>query len=131
MKSNELSALVQQVVEVAQSRITGVGKQQYEEQGNQKFESMSIPDLLEYMEEELLDQINYAVMNYLRIHNMKLEVLKMQAGMRNAGLIESPPARDLQQGYEFRRKTFVTVKNEVGEQVTTEIDISDKKLNLA
>lgn len=52
MNAKDLSTAVNEVVKLAQTRIEGVGQQQYEEsKDRQKFESMSIPDLLEYMEE--------------------------------------------------------------------------------
>ena len=67
MKSAELATEVEKIVKEAQSRITGVGANQYAMGDLQKFETMSLDDLLEYMVEELLDQINYSVMNLLRL----------------------------------------------------------------
>lgn len=71
MKSQELAAEVAQIVKEAQARITGIGAEQYSHNDMQKFEAMSITSLLEYMEEELLDEINYAVMNLLRMRWLK------------------------------------------------------------
>jgi hypothetical protein len=67
VKSSELAAQVGAIVGEAQSRITGIGSEQYETEEGQKFERMALPDLLTYFEEELLDQINYSVMNILRL----------------------------------------------------------------
>jgi hypothetical protein len=127
MKSNELAVLVGETVKVAQSRITGVGKEQYEENSTQKFEGMSIPDLLVYMEEELLDQINYAVMNYLRVHSMKKAVEKMAATMQSAGLGNADFMEDMRNGKAFKRNTLQDLQSEIRLQ----IPIEDKKLPLA
>lgn len=67
MKSAELSTAVAEVVKEAQARIMGIGAEQYAEGDTQKFERMTLEGLLVYMEEELLDQINYSVMNILRL----------------------------------------------------------------
>lgn len=67
MKSTELAEEVKKIVVEAQNRITGVGAEQYARNDMQKFETMTMRELLIYMEEELLDQINYAVMNLLRV----------------------------------------------------------------
>ena len=127
MKSSELASLVSDVVQIAQSRITGVGKEQYEQQGTQKFEKMSVPDLLEYFEEELLDQINYAVMNYLRIHNMKLEMQKLQNNLEKSGLIQSPFGADLAEGKVFHNRSFLVIQRETQQ----ELPIEDQTLPLA
>lgn len=127
MKSDELATIVGQVVKLAQSRITGVGKEQYEQNSTQKFESMSIPDLLEYFEEELLDQINYAVMNYLRVHNAKLEFIKMIDGLEKAGFGSTPVAEDLKHGKVFHNRSFLVIQREV----TKELPFEEKPLNLA
>jgi len=76
MKSQELANEVEKIVTAAQKRITGVGAEQYAFGDMQKFETMTIDGLLEYMEEELLDQINYSVMNLLRISWLR-EALKV------------------------------------------------------
>lgn len=105
MNAKDLSTAVNEVVKLAQTRIEGVGQQQYEEsKDRQKFESMSIPDLLEYMEEELLDQINYAVMNFMRIHNVKLEIQKLLTGLENLGLGKSGVIGDIKTGENYQRQ---------------------------
>lgn len=76
MKSAELATEVEKIVKEAQSRITGIGAEQYAHPDNtQKFERMHLTDLFEYMEEELLDQINYSVMNLLRVRLLKKAVI--------------------------------------------------------
>ena len=51
----------------AAARILGVGDEQYSEGEAQKFETMSLDELFQYLDEELLDQINYAVMLQIRL----------------------------------------------------------------
>lgn len=85
MKSSELADAVRRAVqrssyavllgseesgeigEKAAARILGVGDEQYSEGETQKFETMSLDDLFQYLDEELLDQINYAVMLQIRL----------------------------------------------------------------
>lgn len=67
MKSAELATEVEKIVKEAQSRVTGIGAEQYARGDTQKFEQMTLDALLDYMREELLDQINYSVMNLLRV----------------------------------------------------------------
>jgi hypothetical protein len=68
-----------QVISDAQDRIMGVGREQYSQGDMQKFELMPLDHLLEYFEEELLDQINYAVMNTIRIRRIR-QVLRERLG---------------------------------------------------
>lgn len=72
MTPTELANDVAETVALAQSRIKGVGASQYldAQTGNQRFETMALDALFVYAEEELLDQINYAVM--LRIRLLRL-----------------------------------------------------------
>src|SRR5690348_9692888 len=76
MKSSELAVEVQQVVLDAQARIMGIGKEQYEEGDQQKFETMPLDGLLDYFVEELLDQINYSVMNIIRVRRLQNHLLR-------------------------------------------------------
>jgi hypothetical protein len=68
MTPQELAGEVAETVALAQSRITGIGADQYHEvaTGRQKFEDMPLDALIEYAEEEALDLINYAVMARIR-----------------------------------------------------------------
>jgi hypothetical protein len=70
MKSSELASEVQRVVTDAQSRILGIGADQYERDGRQKFEDMPMDELIEYVREEALDLVNYGVMVTLRIERL-------------------------------------------------------------
>ncbi len=143
MNAKDLSTAVNEVVKLAQTRIEGVGQQQYEEsKDRQKFESMSIPDLLEYMEEELLDQINYAVMNFMRIHNVKLEIEKLLTGLENLGLGKSGVIGDIKAGEHYQRQVGYNQVKQVSwlrqhaeevkeEKRMEEMDVTEKPLPLA
>jgi hypothetical protein len=74
MTSEQLAAEVARVVGDAQSRILGVGAEQYTEAEGQKFERMAIPDLLEYVREETLDLVNYGVMLTIRIERLQVAI---------------------------------------------------------
>ena len=68
MTSQELAERVAETVAMAQSRIVGVGKQQYEDSNTlQRFEYRTPLDLLRNLREEVIDQINWAVMTDLRL----------------------------------------------------------------
>lgn len=60
----------QEIIDMAKSRIMGVGDQQYSEGDKQKFELVPIDTLLEWAEEETVDQINYGVMTLVRIREV-------------------------------------------------------------
>ena len=63
MRSIELSERVKATVEEAQSRIMGVGREQYEDEDTkQRFESYTLTEMLTGMREEVIDTINYCVM---------------------------------------------------------------------
>jgi hypothetical protein len=66
-----------EITNAAKARIKGVGAEQYAGPTNQKFERLSMVELFTYMEEELLDQINYSVMNLIRIHRLQEAVRRM------------------------------------------------------
>jgi hypothetical protein len=68
MTPQQLADEVAATVRLAQSRVLGIGRDQYHDAatGRQKFEDMSLDALLEYAEEEALDLINYAVMARIR-----------------------------------------------------------------
>lgn len=78
MNSAQLAHEVEEVVKEAQARIIGVGQEQYAEGDQQKFEIMPFEDLLVYFEEELLDQINYAVMNLIRVRRLKVVLQELE-----------------------------------------------------
>jgi hypothetical protein len=76
MTSQELAGSVKDIIEKAQSRILGIGSEQYslEENRNQKFEEYSINKMFEQFEEEILDVINYAVMLNLKLASLQERV---------------------------------------------------------
>lgn len=71
MTSDQLADEVSQFVAECAVRIRGVGKDQYEGKGYQKFETMEMDELFEYMEEELRDVANYAVFLAIRLRRIR------------------------------------------------------------
>lgn len=76
MTSEDLAESVNMVVQFCMARVNGVGAEQYAGEDHQKFEAMSMEDLMEYQIEEIADDINYAVMRFIRLR-------RIQAAMRN------------------------------------------------
>lgn len=62
LSTEELAEYIGDFVVDAAARVRGVGREQYDMQGYQKFESYSIPELFEQTDEEVLDLMNYLVM---------------------------------------------------------------------
>ncbi|MEU7830326.1 hypothetical protein [Nonomuraea sp. NPDC049129] len=62
MTSEDLAKEVMAAVVAVQSRILGVGKEQYDQGSEQKFERMSFRELIQYAREEVEDGIAYNVM---------------------------------------------------------------------
>jgi hypothetical protein len=62
MTSEELAKEVMAAVLAVQTRIIGVGAAQYEEEHGQKFELMSLQEIIQYAMEEVEDGIAYNVM---------------------------------------------------------------------
>lgn len=60
---------LESVIEDARARIMGVGHEQYSEGDKQKFELVEIDKLMEWAEEETIDQINYGVMLLVRLRD--------------------------------------------------------------
>jgi uncharacterized protein (UPF0264 family) len=81
MKSDELAIEISRVVSDAQARVLGVGAEQYERDGQQKFEAMPMWELVEYAREEALDLVNYGVMLTLRIERLA-DVMTALEGVR-------------------------------------------------
>lgn len=59
-----------EVIHDAQARVLGVGHEQYAQAERQKFETVDMQALFVLSEEELLDQINYAVMAVIRLRRL-------------------------------------------------------------
>lgn len=103
MKSSELADLVedtltqsstmwqltpnelQSVIALCRQGIMGPGKDQYERDGKQKFESMPLLSLITYVKEESRDLINYGVMVTWRMDqiSLALEELSSRAVIQN------------------------------------------------
>jgi hypothetical protein len=62
------------IIAMAQERIMGVGHEQYSQGDKQKFELVPIDKLLEWAEEETVDQINYGVMALVRLRDPESDV---------------------------------------------------------
>lgn len=75
MSSDDLAEYVQKFISDCVSRIKGAGKEQYSEDGYQRFEIMDLDDLFEYIEEEFRDIPNYLAMLFIRIRRIR-EALK-------------------------------------------------------
>lgn len=71
MSSADLAEAVHMVMHYCMDRVNGVGHEQYAEKDHQKFEAMSMEDLMEYQIEEIADDINYAVMRFIRLRRIQ------------------------------------------------------------
>lgn len=71
MTSDQLADEVAQFVAECAARVRGVGKDQYEGKGFQKFETMEMDELFEYLEEELRDVANYAAFLVIRLRRIR------------------------------------------------------------
>jgi hypothetical protein len=75
MTSEQLAEMVGEFMAFCQSRVRGVGNEQYDEGTHQKFEAMALDELIEYTVEELSDIVNYSTMVYVRLKRIQ-EALK-------------------------------------------------------
>lgn len=71
MTSDQLADEVAQFIAECAARVRGVGKDQYEGKGFQKFETMEMDELFEYLEEELRDVANYAAFLVIRLRRIR------------------------------------------------------------
>lgn len=71
MSSEDLAQEVAQFIAECAGRIKGVGKDQYESGGHQKFETMELDELFEYAEEELRDICNYSAFLVIRLRRIR------------------------------------------------------------
>jgi hypothetical protein len=78
MKSEELAAEVEDTIRFCQEGILGVGDEQYslviDGRPMQKFETMTLAELLQYAREEARDLVNYGVMLDIRLRRLQQEV---------------------------------------------------------
>lgn len=74
MNSEQLAKEVMDAVVSVQARILGVGKEQYDEGDKQKFESMSLQEIITYAMEEVEDGIAYNVMLRYKLTQLRKAV---------------------------------------------------------
>lgn len=86
MNSEQLAKRVERTTKEACSRILGIGAEQYAQGDTQKFETMPFPELAIYYKEELLDQINYCVMQIIRIEDLAQRFNAMIRSLEGAGI---------------------------------------------
>lgn len=67
LSTDDLAQYVADFTIDAASRVRGVGHDQYSAEGYQKFETLTLPELFTYADEELLDMMNYCVMLRIRL----------------------------------------------------------------
>lgn len=71
MRSEDLAVEVETFIKAAQSRVMGIGDEQYSSGEVQKFEGMPIGGLFDWAEEELQDVANYACMLAIRLRMVR------------------------------------------------------------
>lgn len=81
MAPAEVAENVRRIVGLAQERVgpNSIGAQQYYREGQpQRFETMSLGDLVQYVEEEVLDLVNYSCMLYIRLERIKQLMIQVE-----------------------------------------------------
>ncbi|GAA0955521.1 hypothetical protein [Nonomuraea longicatena] len=76
MTSEQLAEAVEETVRAAKARVTGVGKDQYDQGDTQQFETMTTRELLQWAHEEALDLVVYGVMTAIRIKRVERQLKK-------------------------------------------------------
>jgi hypothetical protein len=89
--SEELAKEIMNAVVAVQGRILGVGKEQYDQGDEQKFERMSFRELIQYAREEVEDGIAYNVMLRWKLGQMEKALSAAYAGY------EENPGRHVKQ----------------------------------
>ncbi|MFI9591018.1 hypothetical protein [Nonomuraea sp. NPDC052265] len=74
--SDQLAEAVEDAIRAAKARVVGIGKLQYDEGDTQRFESMTIRELLQWASEEAEDLIVYGVMARIRIKRVERQLKK-------------------------------------------------------
>jgi len=75
MTSEQLADCVSDFIVACTTRVKGVGDEQYSEGTHQKFEAMSIDELVEWAEEEVQDLAVYAAMLHIRLRRVRQALL--------------------------------------------------------
>ena len=84
MNSQQLADEVQALADGAKSRILSVGDEQYSFGDTQKFESLPLEELFDWMEEELQDVVSYATM-------LSIRVRRVRSLLQSVGLVGEQP----------------------------------------
>jgi hypothetical protein len=92
MTSEELAQEIMSAVTAVQARILGVGKAQYDEGSQQRFESMSLQELIQYAREEVEDGIAYNVMLRYKLNLLEKAVQAAFNGYQVADGRHAKPA---------------------------------------
>lgn len=71
MTSAQLAEYTAEFITAATSRVIGVGDAQYSQGSSQKFEDMPLPELFDWMDEELQDVAVYAAMLSIRLRRLR------------------------------------------------------------
>ena len=71
MTPSQLAEYVTEFIGECQSRVMGVGADQYSQGESQKFETMPLPDLITYAREEAQDLAVYAAMIDIRLQRLE------------------------------------------------------------
>ena len=71
MRSSEYAGEVAEIVGRLESRIMGVGAEQYDEGDRQRFESRSLDQIIEDALEEIEDLIAYACQLHIRVRGIR------------------------------------------------------------
>lgn len=79
MTSEDLAEAVAQVISDCGERIMGVGADQYSEDESQRFERMRLTMLIDYVNEEALDLVNYGVMVSIRMQRLRRAVALIES----------------------------------------------------
>jgi hypothetical protein len=71
MSSQDLADFCQEFILECVGRVKGVGNDQYNRQGFQRFEERELDQVLEDIEEEILDIPNYLAMLFIRVRRLR------------------------------------------------------------
>ncbi|WP_043617240.1 hypothetical protein [Nonomuraea candida] len=93
MNSEQLAKEVLDAVLAVQGRILSVGAQQYEEEHGQKFELMSLQEIIQYAMEEVEDGIAYNVMLRYKLRLLKDAIESAFAGYATNKARHARPAQ--------------------------------------
>lgn len=78
MTSQALYTYQREFTRYAARRLLGVGADQYDEGDGQKFERMSVGELVDGLREELADIINYATMIDIQLQRWAIQHTEME-----------------------------------------------------